>query len=95
MLPPIVHNLVMVPIHQDVIKPRPENPPIKPIQASDPETSVSLEYDDSTAAVEDALAEQKRKRKAHKHAPDAPEPDAPQDDQPPRPRQGGWIDIEV
>ena len=95
MLPPIVHNLVMVPIHQDVIKPKPENPPVQPTQASDAEPEVSLAYDDSKAAVEEALAEQKRRRKQGKKAKVAE--DQPQEDVRPeeRPRQGFWIDVEV
>lgn len=94
MLPPIVHNLVMVPTHQDVIKPRPETPPVQPAQASEKESGVSLAYDDSKQAVEDALAEQKRRRKKKLQA-DLQQPPSEEVDPSQRPRQGFWIDIEV
>ena len=95
MLPPIVHNLVMVPTHQDVIKPRPDSPPIKPAQPSEQESSVSLAYDDSKAAVESALAEQKRRRKKKpKTEAVIAQPEASVELEE-RPRQGSWIDIQV
>ncbi len=42
MLPPILHNLQPVTAQQDVVKPKPEIPPVTPVQASSSESSVSL-----------------------------------------------------
>ena len=43
MLPPIPHSLQPVTAQQDVPKPRPEIPPVTPVQAISSECSVSLD----------------------------------------------------
>lgn len=98
MLPPIPQGLVPVTVQQDVIKPRPEIPPVTPTAESAKESGVSLDKRHPQEA-EMLLREEQRRRQRRGYTPaelaegevDAAD-EAVLDDMP---RQGLWVDVEV
>ncbi|HZX51178.1 MAG TPA: aspartate-semialdehyde dehydrogenase [Pseudomonas sp.] len=98
MLPPIPHSLAPVTVQQDVIKPRPEIPPVTPAAESAKESGVSLDKRHPQEA-EMLLREEQRRRQRRGYTPaelaegevDAAD-EAVLDDMP---RQGLWVDVEV
>ena len=98
MLPPIPHSLVPVTVQQDVIKPRPEIPPVSATAESSKESGVSLDKRHPQEA-EMLLREEQRRRQRRGYTPaelaegevDAAD-EAVLDDMP---RQGLWVDVEV
>ena len=98
MLPPIPHSLAPVTVQQDVIKPRPEIPPVTPAAESAKESGVSLDKRHPQEA-EMLLREEQRRRQRRGYTPaelaegeiDAAD-EAVIDD---LPRQGLWVDVEV
>jgi hypothetical protein len=98
MLPPIPQGLVPVTVQQDVIKPRPEIPPVTPAAESAKESGVSLDKRHPQEA-EMLLREEQRRRQRRGYTPaelaegevDAAD-EAVLDDMP---RQGLWVDVEV
>ena len=61
MLPPIPHSLQPVTAQQDVPKPRPEIPPVTPVEPSSSESSVSLEKR-HPQETEELLRQEQRRR---------------------------------
>ncbi len=100
MLPPIPASLVPVTPQQDMVKPRPDIPPVTPAQASANESGVSL---DKRHPQENAewLAEEHRRRQRERRAAQTAEAEADEseaaseatDEEPPR--LGGHIDVSV
>lgn len=98
MLPPIPHSMAPVTVQQDVIKPRPEIPPVTPAAESAKESGVSLDKRHPQEA-EALLREEQRRRQRRGYTPaelaegevDAAD-EAVIDD---LPRQGLWVDVEV
>lgn len=98
MLPPIPHSMAPVTVQQDVIKPRPEIPPVTPAAESAKESGVSLDKRHPQEA-EMLLREEQRRRQRRGYTPaelaegevDAAD-EAVMDD---LPRQGLWVDVEV
>ena len=98
MLPPIPHSMAPVTVQQDVIKPRPEIPPVTPAAESAKESGVSLDKRHPQEA-EMLLREEQRRRQRRGYSPaelaegevDAAD-EAVLDDMP---RQGLWVDVEV
>ncbi|WP_339462042.1 aspartate-semialdehyde dehydrogenase [Pseudomonas sp. EA_105y_Pfl2_R69] len=98
MLPPIPHSMAPVTVQQDVIKPRPEIPPVTPAAESAKESGVSLDKRHPQEA-EVLLREEQRRRQRRGYSPaelaegevDAAD-EAVIDD---LPRQGLWVDVEV
>lgn len=97
MLPPIPQSLVPVTVQQDLIKPRPDITPVKPMQPSEQESSVNLQYDSNQAAVEAARDEQRKrqKRKQSIHEPEAQESDEAVENELAQTRKGLWVDVQV
>lgn len=97
MLPPIPQSLVPVTVQQDLIKPRPDITPVKPMQPSEQESSVNLQYDSNQAAVEAARDEQRKrqKRKQPIHEPEAQESDEAVENELAQTRKGLWVDVQV
>lgn len=99
MLPPIPHSLQPVTSQQDVPKPRPEIPPVTPVQASSSESSVSLDKRHPQETEELLRQEQRRRQRRRGYSPaqlakgevDKADEVAVQE----LPRQGLWVDIEV
>ena len=100
MLPPIPQSLVPVVVQQDLIKPRPDIQPVKPMQPSEQESSVNLQYDSNQAAVEAAREEQRRRQKRNAQQSSADEAevqeaDAQQASEDRQTRKGLWVDVQV
>jgi hypothetical protein len=97
-LPPIPHSMAPVTVQQDVIKPRPEIPPVTPAAESAKESGVSLDKRHPQEA-QMLLREEQRRRQRRGYTPaelaegeiDAAD-EAVIDD---LPRQGLWVDVEV
>ncbi|MCO6055703.1 aspartate-semialdehyde dehydrogenase [Pseudomonas sp. MOB-449] len=98
MLPPIPQSLVPVTAQQDVVKPRPDIPPVTPMQASAQESSVGLDKRHPQEA-EELLREQQRRRQRRGYtAQELAAGDVAEEDQAvleELPRQGLWVDVEV
>ena len=99
MLPPIPHALVPVTVQQDVIKPRPEIPPVTPSAESAKESGVSLDKRHPQEA-EELLREEQRRRQRRGQTPEqlaqmSEEELAEATAQDVPPRQGLWVDVEV
>lgn len=98
MLPPIPHSLVPVTAQQDVVKPRPDVPPVTPVSEAAQESGVSLDKR-HPQEVEERLREEQRRRQRRGYTPaelaegDVAEVDEPAIEQ--LPRQGLWVDVEV
>ncbi len=98
MLPPIPQGLVPVTAQQDVVKPRPDIPPVTPMQESAQESAVGLEKRHPQEA-EELLREEQRRRQRRGYSPqELAAGEVSEDDQAvleELPRQGLWVDVEV
>ena len=97
MLPPIPHSLQPVTAQQDVPKPRPEIPPVTPVEPSSSESSVSLEKR-HPQETEELLREEQRRRQRRGYTPEQlaeAEPEELEQALGDLPRQGLWVDVEV
>ncbi|MGE8359645.1 aspartate-semialdehyde dehydrogenase [Pseudomonas sp.] len=98
MLPPIPHSLVPVTVQQDVIKPKPDIPPVTPSAESAKESGVGLDKRHPQEA-EELLREEQRRRQRHGYSAEAlAEGDVDEADEAAideLPRQGLWVDVEV
>jgi hypothetical protein len=98
MLPPIPQGLVPVTAQQDVVKPRPEVPPVTPAQQGAEESAVALDRRHPQEAEALLREEQKRRQRQGYSAEELAEGEVAEEDQKALdelPRQGLWIDIEV
>ena len=99
MLPPIPHSLVPVTAQQDVVKPRPDIPPVTPTNESTNESAVSLDKRHPQEAEELLREEQRRRQRRGSSAEELAELEAgkPEDEKllEELPRQGLWVDVEV
>lgn len=98
MLPPIPHSLVPVTAQQDVIKPRPDIPPVTPATASSEESAIGLDRRHPQEAEEMLREEQRRRQRRGYTAEEIAEGDVEQADEAvieQLPRQGLWVDVEV
>lgn len=99
MLPPIPHSLAPVTVQQDVIKPRPEIPPVTQAAESAKESAVSLDKRHPQEAEAMLREEQRRRQRRRGYSPeelaegDVAEADEAVIDE--LPRQGLWVDVEV
>ncbi|MDX5373162.1 MAG: aspartate-semialdehyde dehydrogenase [Pseudomonadaceae bacterium] len=99
MLPPIPHSLLPVTAQQDVVKPRPDIPPVTPANESSNESQVELDKRHPQEA-EELLREEQRRRQRRGYTPEElAELDAASPEQEKLleelPRQGLWVDVEV
>lgn len=98
MLPPIPQSLVPVTAQQDVVKPRPDIPPVTPMQESAQESAVSLDKRHPQEA-EELLREEQRRRQRRGYTPEElAAGEVSEEDQAvlsELPRQGLWVDVEV
>ncbi|AOE84275.1 aspartate-semialdehyde dehydrogenase [Pseudomonas sp. TCU-HL1] len=98
MLPPIPQGLVPVTAQQDVVKPRPDIPPVTPMQESAQESSVGLDKR-HPQETEELLREEQRRRQRRGYTPqELAAGDVAEEDQAvleELPRQGLWVDVEV
>lgn len=98
MLPPIPHSLAPITAQQDVIKPRPDIPPVTPVAESAKESALSLDKRHPQEA-ELLLREEQRRRQRQGYTPEqlaAGEADEAVDEAgEDLPRQGLWVDVEV
>ncbi|MCY1211996.1 hypothetical protein D9M72_237220 [compost metagenome] len=98
MLPPIPQSLVPVTAQQDVVKPRPDIPPVTPMQESAQESAVGLDKRHPQEA-EELLREEQRRRQRRGYTPEelaageVAEEDLSALEE--LPRQGLWVDVEV
>lgn len=99
MLPPIPHSLAPVTAQQDVVKPRPDIPPVTPANESANESAVGLDKRHPQEA-EELLREEQRRRQRRGYTPEelaeleagtAEEEKLLEE----MPRQGLWVDVEV
>ena len=99
MLPPIPHGMQPVTVQQDVIKPRPDIPPVTPSAESAKESGVSLDKRHPQEAEELLREEQRRRQRrgysAQELADMSEEEVAEAVAQESLPRQGLWVDVEV
>ena len=99
MLPPIPHSLQPVTAQQDVPKPRPEIPPVTPVEPSSSESSVSLEKRHPQETEELLRQEQRRRQRRRGYtAAQLAEGEVAKVDEvavQELPRQGLWVDVEV
>lgn len=99
MLPPIPHSLAPVTTQNDVVKPRPEVPPVTVTAESAKESGVSLDKRHPQEAAQLLREEQRRRQRRQGYSPeelaegDIDEADAAALDE--LPRQGLWVDVEV
>jgi hypothetical protein len=97
-LPPIPHGMQPVTVQQDVIKPRPEIPPVTPSAESAKESGVSLDKRHPQEA-EELLREEQRRRQRRGYTPEEiAEGEVDKADESlieELPRQGLWVDVEV
>ncbi|MDX1297162.1 MAG: aspartate-semialdehyde dehydrogenase [Pseudomonas sp.] len=99
MLPPIPHSLAPVTVQNDVVKPRPEIPPVTAAAESAKESAVSVDKRHPQEAEALLREEQRRRQRRHGYTPeelaegevDAADEDAFEE----LPRQGLWVDVEV
>ena len=98
MLPPIPQGLIPVTVQQDMVKPRPDIPPVTPAQESTSESAVSLDRR-HPQETEELLREEQRRRQRRGYSPQAlAEGEVDEADQArieALPRQGLWVDVEV
>lgn len=99
MLPPIPHSLAPVTVQQDVIKPKPDIPPVTPPQQSSNESAVSLDKRHPQDGVELWRDEQRRRQRRRGYSPEElAEGEVGKGDEAlldELPRQGLWVDVEV
>ena len=98
MLPPIPPGLLPVTSQQEIAKPRPEIPPVTPVQASANESAVSLDKRHPQEA-EELLRQEQRRRQRRGYSPEElAEGEVAKADEvvlEELPRQGLWVDVEV
>lgn len=98
MLPPIPQGLVPVTAQQDAVKPRPDIPPVTPMQEGAKESAVSLDKRHPQEA-EELRREEQRRRQRRGYTPEelASREVSKADEAELRelPRQGLWVDVEV
>ncbi|NQD92030.1 aspartate-semialdehyde dehydrogenase [Pseudomonas sp. CrR25] len=98
MLPPIPHSMAPVTVQQDVIKPRPEVPPVTPAAEGAKESGVGLDKRHPQEA-EELLREEQRRRQRRGYTPaelaegEVASADGEQLEE--MPRQGLWVDVQV
>ncbi|MBU1283423.1 MAG: aspartate-semialdehyde dehydrogenase [Gammaproteobacteria bacterium] len=99
MLPPIPHSLVPVTVQQDVVKPRPEIPPVTATAESSKESGVSLDKRHPQEAEMLLREEQRRRQRRHGYSPEelaeGEVAEADEAEVGELPRQGLWVDVEV
>ncbi|MCU1716454.1 aspartate-semialdehyde dehydrogenase [Pseudomonas sp. 5P_3.1_Bac2] len=99
MLPPIPHSLVPVTVQQDVIKPRPEIPPVTAAAEGSKDSGVELAKRHPEEATELLREEQRRRQRRQAYTPaELAEGEVAQEDQDAvkdLPRQGLWVDVQV
>src|SRR3989344_3496435 len=99
MLPPIPHSLVPVTVQQDVVKPRPEIPPVTASAESSKESGVSLDKRHPQQAEMVLREEHPGRQRRHGYTPEElAEGEVPEADEAvvsELPRQGLWVDVEV
>lgn len=98
MLPPIPQSLVPVTAQQDVVKPRPDIPPVTPMQESAQESAVSLDKRHPQEAEELLREEQRRRQRRGYTAQELADGEVAEEDQAvleELPRKGLWVDVEV
>ncbi|RJG14067.1 aspartate-semialdehyde dehydrogenase [Pseudomonas cavernicola] len=99
MLPPIPHSMMPVTAQQDPVKPRPDIPPVTPLQGSANESAVALDKRHPQEAEASQREEQRRRRQRRGYtAEELAEGEVAAEDQAlfeELPRQGLWVDIEV
>lgn len=98
MLPPIPHSLAPVTAQQDVVKPRPDIPPVSPSSESSKESAVELDKRHPQEAEMLLREEQKRRQRRGYSAEELAEGEVDKEDQAlleEVPRQGLWVDVEV
>ncbi|MEX6501075.1 aspartate-semialdehyde dehydrogenase [Pseudomonas zhanjiangensis] len=98
MLPPIPHSMAPVTAQQDVVKPRPDIPPVTPVAETAKESGVSLDKRHPQEA-EELLREEQRRRQRRGYSAEqlaAGVADEVADETGEAlPRQGLWVDVEV
>ncbi|WP_275544501.1 aspartate-semialdehyde dehydrogenase [Pseudomonas sp. Marseille-Q0931] len=97
MLPPIPQGLVPVTATQDVIKPKPEIPPVTPVEQSARESALSLDKR-HPQETEELLRDEQRRRQRRGYTPEQlaeAEPEEVEQALGDLPRQGLWVDVEV
>ncbi|WP_161866578.1 MULTISPECIES: aspartate-semialdehyde dehydrogenase [Pseudomonas] len=97
MLPPIPQGVVPVTASQDVIKPKPEIPPVTPAEESAKESALSLDKR-HPQETEELLREEQRRRQRRGYTPEQlaeAEPEEVEQALGDLPRQGLWVDVEV
>lgn len=98
MLPPIPHSMMPVTAQQDVLKPRPDIPPVTPLQASANESAIALDKRHPQEAEALLREEQRRRQRRGYTAEELAEGEVAKADQAlleELPRQGLWVDVEV
>ncbi|MHB0843941.1 aspartate-semialdehyde dehydrogenase [Stutzerimonas nitrititolerans] len=98
MLPPIPSGVIQVTAQQDVVKPRPDTPPVTPVQASANESAISPDRRHPDEGVQLRQDEQRRRQRRARLAGEAEDEQAETDDDAELeelPRQGRWVDVEV
>ncbi|MGE6791712.1 aspartate-semialdehyde dehydrogenase [Pseudomonas guineae] len=99
MLPPIPHSLVPVTVQNDVVKSRPEIPPVTAVAESAKESAVSLDKRHPQEAEMLLREEQRRRQRRHGYTPEElAEGEVDEADEAAieeLPRQGLWVDVEV
>lgn len=99
MLPPIPHSLAPVTVQNDVVKPRPEIPPVTAAAESAKESAVSLDKRHPQEAEMLLREEQRRRQRRHGYTPEElAEGEVDEADEAAieeLPRQGLWVDVEV
>jgi len=99
MLPPIPHSLAPVTVQNDVVKPRPEIPPVTAAAESAKESAVSVDKRHPQEAEALLREEQRRRQRRNGYTPEElaeGEVDAADEaDFEELPRQGLWVDVEV
>ncbi|MGK9064722.1 aspartate-semialdehyde dehydrogenase [Stutzerimonas chloritidismutans] len=98
MLPVIPPGAIQVTTQQDVVKPRPDVPPVAPVEPSANESSVELDRRHPQEA-EQMLRDEQRRRQRRGYSPqELAEGETAEEDQAALdelPRQGLWVDVEV
>lgn len=98
MLPPIPSGVIQVTAQQDVVKPRPNTPPVTPVQASANESAISQDRRHPEEAVQLQHDEQRRRQRRARADGEPVEDEVETDDGAELdelPRQGRWVDVEV
>lgn len=98
MLPPIPHSMMPVTAQQDVLKPRPDIPPVTPLQASANESAIALDKRHPQESEALLREEQRRRQRRGYTAEELAEGEVAKADEAlleELPRQGLWVDVEV